>query len=105
MSKQGKIKDIDVIVKTKADNGFYAEDAVLVRFTNRGDTRWWIDEDEVLEPGESFVEGDLSGPGIDHRYQLKPIPAANAVTVDEPVTYSGPRLHIRVFKRESDARK
>ncbi|MEM1215258.1 MAG: hypothetical protein AAGJ82_06215 [Bacteroidota bacterium] len=97
---KGYIK-ITNVIKTNDDESFYTERAVLLRLENVGTTRLWIDERIVLEPGEAFIEGDLSGPGIDHKYTLRFLGAPpKAVTVDVPKIYAGDRVHIRLFKRQ-----
>lgn len=89
---------------TKSDPAFHTENAVLIRFENVGQRRVWLDEHIVIDPGQAYIEGDNNGPGIDHRYQIDFLgsPKASA-TEDEPKTYAGDRLHIRLFKRHSNA--
>jgi len=98
MKPNGSIQ-IETFEKTEQDLSFIVKNCALVRFTNRGQSRVWIDEDEVLEPGESFVEADDCGRGINHKYTLKFIALASPPAVDEPVTYAGDRLHIRKHNR------
>lgn len=91
--------------RTKDDEGLYTENAVLIRFENIGQSRVWIDEQIVLDPGEAFIEGDNNGPGIDHNYQINFLGNIPGITVDEPRVYAGNRLNIRLFKRLTDARE
>ena len=53
------------------DSSFAADGAVKLRFTNRGTTTVVLDENEFLLPGEVWVEGDDTGPGIDHVYSIR----------------------------------
>lgn len=95
---QGKIR-IAKKQLTQDDISFYTEGAVLIRFDNVGQTRVWIDEQIVIDPGESFIEGDNNGPGLDHNYQINFVGNPLPVVVDMPKVYAGKRLHIRLFKR------
>lgn len=104
LSNNGPIDNIKTVVRYEDDLSFKADGAVLLRFTNRGSSRVWIDEDEVLDPGESWTEGDASGPGLVHTYKIQFRPYTKAtITADDVKTYTGDRLHIRVFKRSSNA--
>ncbi len=92
----------DEIVKPTSD---YKVDAVTVRFMNRGQSIVVIDEQEYLLPGQSFIEGDISGAGIEHHYQIDFIenPALPDDTPATPVPYqlySGNKLKIRQLRRE-----
>jgi hypothetical protein len=100
-------KKIRIVKKTRSkdDESFHTENAQLIRFDNVGQTRIWIDEQIVLDPGESFIEGDNNGPGIDHKYQINFLAVVAGVAVDVPKVYAGNRLHVRLFKRLTDARK
>lgn len=90
---------IERFIKDENDPSFSVKDLSLIRFTNRGTTRVWLDEDEVLEPGESFIEADETGQGITHTYSIKFLPNPNPPNEDMPVIYSGNRLHIRALNR------
>lgn len=94
---------ITKFVKTEGDPQFRVEGASVVRITNHGQTRVWIDEDEVLEPGESFEEGDVTGPGIQHTYNLTFTTNPSPPAADEPYIYAGSRLHIRLLQRIENA--
>ncbi len=88
----------DEIVKDTTD---YKVDAVIVRFMNRGQSIVVIDEQEYLLPGQSFVEGDISGEGIEHHYQIDFIsnPAGSATPLPYQL-YAGNKLKIRLLRRE-----
>ena len=104
MISKGKIS-ISKYVKTKDDASLRLDGAVMIRFMNMGQSRIWIDETVVIEPGEAFIEGDLSGPGIDHSYNVNFLALGSPPAADVPKVYAGNRLHIRVFKRIAHARK
>lgn len=99
---KGKIR-ITSLQKSKDDNSFILDGAVLVRITNQGQNYLWIDEQEVLEPGESWIEGDLNGPGIHHSYKLQFINNPNPPAANKPLVYPGNFINIRVFKRHPNA--
>lgn len=86
--------------KTKTDNSFILEGAVLARFMNVGQTAVLIDEQIYLGPGETLVEGDLSGPGIDHSYQLDFVTVASPPTPVTHKVFTGNMLKIRLFHRK-----
>ena len=96
MSKRLKIRRLD---KVRSDSHFIVE-AQIIRFMNKGNSRIWIDEQEVLEPGEAFEEGDTDGPGFRHSYKIDFIPLDNPPSTDVPAVYNGNMLKMRVFTRE-----
>lgn len=80
------------------------EHAVCLRFYNRGQTTVIIDDIQILEPGEVYTEGDTTGPGIVHDYNLRFIENRDKVTplpgdANKPFIYPGNHLDIRIFKR------
>lgn len=99
-NREGKIR-ITKLQRTKDDQQLRLDGAVLVRITNQGQTYLWIDEQEVLAPGESWVEGDLNGPGIYHEYTLTFLANASPPTADKPRVYSGNFANIRIFERHA----
>lgn len=95
----GKITIKDYTI-TKDDASFVVNGIPLIRFTNTGQSRIWLDERIVIEPGEAYVEGDVNGPGIDHEYKIVFINNPNAPAVDVPKVYAGDRCHVRKFSRQ-----
>ncbi|SER16237.1 hypothetical protein [Neolewinella agarilytica] len=94
-------------VKYQDDRSFRHDGMVHVRFINRGQAPVLIDDQQILLPGEAFIEGDTAGPGIDHAYQIRfltetptktPLPAE--ADADPPFTLPGNYLDIRVMRRK-----
>lgn len=79
--------------------------AVCLRFYNRGQSTVLIDDLQLIEPGEVYTEGDTTGPGIVHDYNIRFLPQNRDKTpldpADEniPYLYAGNHLDIRIFKR------
>lgn len=78
--------------------------AVMTRFMNRGQAPILIDNQIMLLPGDTYVEGDSNGPGIDHTYKLEFQPQnkddAAAPGVDKPFVYAGKHVSIRSLYRK-----
>jgi hypothetical protein len=94
-------------VKYEDDRSYRHKGMVHIRFTNRGQAPVQIDDMEPLLPGESFIEGDTAGPGIDHEYSIKfllvsfektPLPGENEA--NPPFILPGNFLDIRVMRRK-----
>lgn len=87
----------------KDDPSLHLGDVVLVRFMNRGEFPVLIDNQILLYPNESHVEGDTAGPGIDHPYliefQKKDANRAPDGVPVRPFLYPGKHLSIRKFVR------
>lgn len=90
------------------DNNFVSDGFVKLRFTNRGQLTAVIDESIYLLPGESFVEGDDVGPGINHKYQIRFLEPAGPTPDDDKAaeardnysfTIPGALLQVRVMVR------
>ena len=80
------------------------EHAVCLRFYNRGQTTIILDDIQIIEPGEVYTEGDVTGPGIVNDYSIRFIANRDKVTplpgdVNRPFVYLGNHLDIRIFKR------
>lgn len=97
---------IDISRDTVKEDDFSLrfEHAVCLRFYNRGQTTVIIDDIQLIEPGEVYTEGDVTGPGIIHDYQIRFIENRNktpidAADVNKPFVYGGNHLDIRIFKR------
>jgi hypothetical protein len=80
------------------------EHAVCLRFYNRGQTTIILDDIQIIEPGEVYTEGDVTGPGIIHDYNIRFIPNRDKTTplpgdVNRPFVYASNHLDIRIFKR------
>jgi len=79
--------------------------AVCLRFYNRGQTTVLIDEIQLIEPGEVYTEGDTTGPGIIHDYNIRFLPDSRDKSIPDPgdqnipYVYAGNHLDIRIFKR------
>lgn len=99
MDKKGTIH-IKRLQKKKGDDIFIVEGASLIRFMNKGQTAVMIDEQEIIEPGQSFTEGDITGPGIYHEYKLDFIPAETTPNVVPHKVFTGNMLKIRAFYRK-----
>jgi hypothetical protein len=99
-NKEKGIIRIETLQKVERDPSFVANGAVLIRFMNKGQSRVMIDEQEVLEPGESFTEGDLSGPGIEHTYKIDFLTLSSPPAVDSFKTMTGNMLKVRFFFRK-----
>jgi hypothetical protein len=78
--------------------------AVCLRFINRGQVTVIIDDIIVIQPGESYTEGDTTGPGINHDYNIRFEVNNDRTPLDTPVNrpfvYPGNHLDIRIFKRD-----
>ena len=94
-------------VKYENDLSYHHKGMVHIRFTNRGQAPVQIDDMEPLLSGESFIEGDTAGPGIDHEYRIRfldenpnktPLPGVG--DADPPFTMPGNFLDIRVMRRK-----
>lgn len=97
--------------KVENDAAFNVDGAVLVRFTNRGQTAVLIDNELLMpgegsQPGDSFTEGDTAGPGLKHKYRIeflttfpKNTAIPDAGDADPPFKYPGNYLEIRVIRR------
>ncbi|MTB53894.1 hypothetical protein [Lewinella sp. W8] len=81
--------------------------AVHVRFINRGQSPVLLDDQEVLLPGEAFIEGDTAGPGLKHSYSIRfidelpekaPLPAPE--TANPPFEQPGNYLDVRIMRRK-----
>jgi hypothetical protein len=81
--------------------------AVHVRFINRGQSPVLLDDQEILLPGEAFVEGDTAGPGIQHSYSIRfieelpekaSLPAES--TANPPFEQPGNFLDVRIMRRK-----
>jgi len=81
------------------------EHAVCLRFINRGQSTVLLDDLQLIEPGEVYVEGDTTGPGIVHDYNIRFLQEnrnktpLGDIAVDIPFVYPGNHLDIRIFKR------
>lgn len=74
---------------------------VMIRFMNNGQSAVRIDEQIVVQPGEVYVEGDLSGPGIDHQYQIEFLDIGGSPKApSQYITYAGNHLDVRIMKRK-----
>jgi len=104
MNNNGGIR-IDKRQLSKDDSSLILEGAVLVRITNQGQNHIWIDQQEVIEPGESWVEGDLNGPGLYHSYSLNFLTNPSPPVANKPLVYPGNFANIRIFKRDPNAGK
>lgn len=86
------------------DFSYYFEGAVCLRFFNRGQVPVIIDDLVIIQPGESYTEGDTTGPGISHPYNIRFVVdtgrAPLNVEVNKPFVYAGNHLDIRIFKRD-----
>lgn len=91
---------IKTLQKTKSDPSFIMDGAVLVRFMNTGQTAVFIDEQFYLEPGESFTEGDTSGPGISHQYKIDFLVVASPPVVVAHKVFPNNHLKVRFFHRK-----
>lgn len=89
---------------TEKDYSFYIRNASLIRFMNKGQTRVWIDEQEVLEPGQSWTEGDIRAKGINHRYKIDfiELPPDKTPEIDKGVCEAGNMLKVRIFIRNPE---
>jgi hypothetical protein len=97
---------IDHEVIYRDDRSFSPERMVHIRFENRGQAPVLIDDHITILTGEAFIEGDTSGPGIDHEYQIKFLeqnpgktPLAGENDADPPFVIAGNFLYIRVMRR------
>ncbi|MEM6773107.1 MAG: hypothetical protein AAF597_21200 [Bacteroidota bacterium] len=82
----------------------FFEGAVCLRFFNRGQVPAIIDDTIILYPGESYTEGDTTGPGISHNYNIRflvdPTKAPLGPDANRPFVYPGNHLEVRIFKRD-----
>lgn len=82
----------------------YFSGAVCLRFFNRGQVPAIIDNIIILYPGESYTEGDTTGPGIDHNYNIRflvdPTKIPLGPDINRPFVYPGNHLEVRIFKRD-----
>lgn len=94
---------IDHQVISKSDPTLVFDGAVCLRFRNRGQFPIIIDEFEIIPPGGVYTEGDVAGPGIDHKYNIRFLKSFEkndlAPEEDAPFTFLGNYLHVRIFKR------
>lgn len=88
----------------KDDLSFNLGEVVSIRFMNRGTRPVLIDNQVVLLTGETYVEGDTAGPGINHAYKLEfldenpdktPLGAS-----DKPFVYAGAHVAVRALYRK-----
>lgn len=89
---------------TEKDYSFYVKNMALIRFMNKGQTRVWIDEQETLEPGQSWTEGDIKAKGLNHRYKIEFIPLSDEETpaISKGVCEAGDMLKVRMFIRHPE---
>lgn len=87
---------------TKQDLSFCEDDMVLVRFMNNGQHYVRLDDQIIIGPGEAYVEGDISGPGIEHSYQITFATNSTPPTANPPIVYSGNRCEVRILKRKKN---
>lgn len=80
------------------------DEPVSIRFMNRGEFPVLIDNQVLLYPNETYVEGDTAGPGLDHTYQIEfqkmdanRAPLGNP---EPPFLYPGRHLCIRSLHRK-----
>ena len=99
---RGYIK-IKTLTKKRDDLDFNLKGESFVRFSNYGQNYIKIDESEIIGPGESFVEGDVLGPGIHHKYRIEFMNNPAPPAVNKPLVYSGNHLFIRILKRAKNA--
>ena len=102
MKKGSRKVIIETQQRVKDDESFVIDGARLVRFANYGQSRIWLDEHKVIDPGEAYTEAVDPGEGIFHRYRINFLTYANPPTEDIPRVYSGNRLHIRIFKEKDN---
>ncbi|MEL6356236.1 MAG: hypothetical protein AAFQ37_04805 [Bacteroidota bacterium] len=90
--------------RKKNDYSLDLEWAVHVRFMNRGQTPVLVDDQIMILPGESYVEGDTYGPGLDHPYKIEFQDAGSdggsTPTENIPFVYPGNHLDIRLMYRK-----
>ncbi|MEM9929930.1 MAG: hypothetical protein AAF840_08940 [Bacteroidota bacterium] len=86
------------------DLSFNLGEVVHIRFMNRGTRPLLIDNQVVLLTGETYIEGDTAGPGINHAYKLEfldenpdktPLGAS-----DKPFVYDGAHVSVRALYRK-----
>ncbi len=90
---------------TEDDPTLYLDQAVHIRFMNRGQTPVIIDNQIILLHGEVYVEGDTAGPGLDHHYDIHFLKQsaekiASAPDADRPYVFPGNMLDIRILTRK-----
>lgn len=98
---KGKLA-ISQFEKTKDDLSFNVNGASLVRIYVSGQNYLQVDDGEVIPPGEAFIEGDISGPGIDHEYRLVFLTNPSPPTVELPRVRAGNHVIIRLLKRKDN---
>ena len=86
------------------DLSLHMGDVVLVRFMNRGQFPVLIDNQVLLYPGETYVEGDTAGPGIEHPYKIEFLrnnaDRAPLGVPNKPFLYAGNHLSVRMLRRK-----
>ena len=89
---------------TEKDYSFYVKNMSLIRFMNKGQSRVWIDEQETLEPGQSWTEGDIKAKGINHKYKIDfiELPENERPTISTGVCETGNKLKVRMFIRHPE---
>ena len=88
----------------KDDLSFNVGELVSIRFMNRGTKPLLIDNQVMLLTGETYVEGDTAGPGINHTYKLEFMdenPGKTPLGIsDKPFVYDGAHVSVRALYRK-----
>lgn len=95
----GGFISIERLQISENDFSWYSSKSMLIRFSNFGQSTVIIDEQIILNPGESYVEGDTAGPGIDHMYEIRFVDLGSMPQPDGIKVIDGNLLQIRTMRR------
>ncbi|MFT6001230.1 MAG: hypothetical protein ACI81P_003699 [Neolewinella sp.] len=88
----------------KDELSFNLGEVVSIRFMNRGLRPLLIDNAIILLTGETYIEGDTAGPGINHSYKLEFMdenPGKTPLGIsDKPFVYDGAHVSVRALYRK-----